>query len=283
MRTALYLVFPHLHLVEFNTHAGAYVMGVPQPTAIGGFAHALARHAMQHLGATPQQLPAFAYAVSRFSGFSGISLNQRQMAGTPKGDAFTSAPISDRPRANLDFSLIVELIVDNAEVSLTPELLTGMVQAQRLQAGSIFCKSAPSIVENFSAALALLPATGFVLCDAAKDMQVLLDEGQDTTTAMASLFARPIGNAYKPRHVPVITGWEALQTPDARPGVRSGAQVHAYAEPVLSAGLFRSVASARKLFSFNEEDDTLLWVHIAEKNLHTVRGVAPYLADIVDY
>lgn len=285
MTAPTYIVFPHLRGVEYNANAGAYVMGIAQPTAIGGLVHAFSRIATQEYGVSMHRLPAFAYSVSHFAGFSGRSLNQRQGFGTlkVKGDAARPAPVTDRPRATFDFSLIIEIVIDEPGVVLSPDVMKDIMLYQRIQAGGIFCEEAPSIVEDLAQALALLPATGFVLCDATRDMEELLDAGQDTVTAMATLFSRPSLNSYKPRHVPLVTGWEALQEPAVRPGMKSSAYAHAYAEPVLSAGLFRSVASARQLFLDNSDDDTLLWVHKSDGNLHTICGTAPFYNEVTEY
>jgi hypothetical protein len=280
MSKALYFTFPRLHLVEFNTNAGAYVMGVPQPTAIGGFAHALARRICEALETTPAQLPAFAYAVSRFSGFSGISLNQRQASGTPRAELSTPAPIADRPRANLDFSLVVELVVEDSCEPLASALLADMVQAQKLQAGSLFCRAEPEVHNNFAGALAALPNAAFLLCDATDEFQFLLNDGQSVVAAMTSLIARPTVNAYKPRYVPVVTGWEGLESLVERKGMRAGASGHAFSEPVLSVGLFRGVGAARKLYAADSQASQLLWSHASDGSLYQVRGVPTYQEDI---
>lgn len=276
MSRTLYFVFPALHLVEYNANAGAYVLGVPQPTAVGGLAHAFARRVSAAMGAPYLRMPAFTYAVSQFGSFSGISLNQRQLHGTPRASAATPAPINDRIRANLDFSLIVELVVDEAFELPKREFIADLIQAQRLMAGSIFCNAPPVVVEDFAEALALLPSTAFVLCDATAKVQALLDSGETTVSAMARLFAQAPNQAYKPRYAPVISGWQALQAPEAHPKMKGGADAHAFAEPILSAGLFRSIAATRTLLAKNELDDTVLWSHQTDCNVHALRGVSPY-------
>lgn len=269
-----YLVFPKVRAIEYRAHAGAYVVGVPQPTAVAGLAHALARKlcASRHLEAHAQT--PFVYAVSEFRGFAGLSRNPDTVWTEKAKDRTVPAPIDDRVRATAVLGVALELdgcLLENA----APKALAQALEALRLQGASLFVDALPVVVDTLEAALEALPAHSFVLCDAREHLRRhMQEESMNEVQALGEFLARPEDGAYKPAFVAVLAGWRALASETCPRSLNPAAFAHRWCEPVLGLGLFRSHASARALLRRDPRTTELLWRHTHAGDEYVVAGAA---------
>lgn len=283
MSQVLYYVLPSVRVIEFRAMAGAYIRGVPQPTAVAGMIHAVSRKLVAQTGVTLQQHAAVAYAVSEWSGYAGISRHLKGTSDTAPGDRSAAATIDDRVRASVKISLIVELVIGDDDTAPTIEQFVKAVEAARLQGASMFVGGGaqPRIVEDLSSAIRYLPTDCFVLVDANTEVSALVSEGQATTAAIASLISRPTNGEYKPRYAPALVGWRALEEPTVRDAQRLGAAAHAFAEPVIGVARFMSKGSARALAL--SDNPKLFWAYAAanDEGHYVLSGAEPYTQEFV--
>lgn len=269
-----YLVFPRVRAIEYRAHAGAYVVGVPQPTAIAGLTHALARKLAGAKGQPVRAQTPFVYAVSEFRGLAGVSRNPASGFDTEKPKRKTPGPIDDRVRATVVFGVAIEL--DEALLrAVGPQALAQALEAMRLQGASLFVDEKPTVVATLEQALDALPAHSFVLCDASEQLRAhMSEESVDEAQALGEFLARPEAGAYKPSFVAVLAGWRALAE-ESRPRLMNPAAfAHRWCEPVLGLGLFRSRASARALIRRDPQTPELLWRHTHAGDEYVVAGGA---------
>lgn len=272
-----YVVFPALELVEFRAHAGAYVVGMPQPTAVAGLAHACARAlASGDLPALNQCL--YAVGQTMLGGYSRHMANEaRSLDGTAIGPAkrVAPAPLVERVRSTMTISLVIGLELGR---HLGPEEAQHAIEGQRLMGASLFVRRPPRVVMSLTEALRLLPAGHFVVSDASAKVRELVGEGLSTPDAIAELVARPLGeDIYKPHYVPVLSGYRLLELPQPRSGRRQGSVGHAYAEPVVGVALLRNRSSALRALRA-DPDAALLWRHTRQGDLCVLQG-APQVHD----
>lgn len=255
-----YLVFPRIEAQNFNANAGAYVAGVPQPTAICGLVHAFClawqRNRPGELG---HPFASALYAVSQFSGLQGQSRNPKSMhsqkstiGGSP------SAPMTDRPRASMEFSLVLELNLAQEAASDDATMLHALTQtleSLRLCGGSLWVRAGARLYDTKAKALSAVPSDAFVLSDETHVLRGWLSQQPDLSVAqaLADLCARPkAADEYKPRYVPLVAGLHKLTEFAPLSGARNG-YAHAYAEPVIGLGRFRSIASVRRAYRLAQE------------------------------
>lgn len=283
-RTVYYLI-PSLRAEGFRAHAGAYVVGVPQPTAVAGLAYALGLAITRRTNKRLASKPAVAYGVREWSGFSGISLNQRQASDAPSAKLKTPAAIDDRVRASATLTLIFEFVFEgDDDLVPTASDIADLLQSMRLQSASLFSHGVPRQFSSLADCARFLPKDAFFLVDARADMQEALQDQPVTWKALASFIERPSNSQeYKPRWVPALVGWRAMSPQKTHPKMREGAVAHAFAEPVLGLARFRSAASFKsELRNLDPEESTLLWQHAVEplSSPHfVVKGTAPFTAD----
>lgn len=282
-RTVYYLI-PSLRAEGFRAHAGAYIVGVPQPTAVAGLAYALGLAVARHANRPLAHKPAVAYGVRDWSGFSGISLNQRQASDAPSAKLKTPAAIDDRVRASATLTLILELVFEGDEEGPAASEVAALLQGMRLQSASLFSFGVPRQFDSLADCARYVPKDSFFLVDAREDMRAALQDQPVTWKALVSFIERPADSQeYKPRWVPALVGWRALSAVKPHPRMREGACAHAFAEPVLGLARFRSAASFKsELRNLDPDECALLWRH-AEEPLgaphFVVKGTAPYTAD----
>lgn len=280
---SVYYLLSNVHVESFRAHAGAYVVGVPQPTSVAGLARALtmelARKTNPHIEPTAGVL----YGVQSWFGLSGISLNQRQGSSVPGAKLTTPSAIDDRVRASAEMTFIFEVLVREGDTPSADEVKAAL-ESLRLQGASLFVKGKVSQHESLHDCARRIPRDCFFLVDAVEDLAEALKEQPVTWQAMLSLIERPRdADVYKPRWVPAITGWRELRAPRAHSQMRAGAVTHALAEPVIGLAKFRSAASLRgELRSSNAESTRLLWKHACLDlgSTHYVAvGSAPFTPD----
>lgn len=270
-----YLVFPAVRAVEFVASAGAYVFGVPQPTAVCGLAHAFGRRLAQRLPAAgvEAEVPVL-YAVRSFDGLLGLSRNPRTAVDEGRAKLGTPAPMVDKPRSSATLALVLEIASTQA-LARDPELpalARALLQAQRLQAASLFVQAEPLVCGDFATALRRLPRDAFVLTDEAAHLRALVAEGLSVADALAQAVSRPVDRSYKPWYVPVVPGYRALQAPSRKTGVRDNHR-HAWCEPVLGLARFRTAAAALRA---GDEGLPLLWTHrCVGDDLYVASGALP--------
>lgn len=283
-RTAYYLI-PSLKAQGFRAHAGAYIVGVPQPTAIAGLAYALGLALSRKTQKKLASKPAVAYGVRDWSGFGGLSLNQRQASNTESAKLKTPAAIDDRVRASATLTLIIELVFEEDTDDLpTASQVAETLEAMRLQSASLFNCGTPRQFDSLQECARYIPKEAFFLVDASAEMREALQDQPVTWKALASLIERPADPlVYKPRWVPALVGWRALSTPQPHPRMREGAAAHAFAEPVIGLARFRSAASFKsELRNLDPEESTLLWQHTVlplSAPHFVVKGTTPFIAD----
>jgi CRISPR type I-F-associated protein Csy2 len=278
MATTHYALFPKVRAVEFNAHAGAYVLGVPQPTAMAGFSHAVGLKLSRQFGLKFSQAPRIAYAVSEFSGFQGKSPYPRTAHLTPSGKAGTPAPIVDRVRASVMLSLLFEFAVEDGEDAPTVEQLSEVVEASRIQSASLFIEQEPLLGDGLLELAKLLrkiPSDAFFLVDAHSVLEEKIQEQPVTWRAMSELISRPTtAGVYKPRFVPALVGWRELSAQTLDP------QSPKLAEPVLGLAQFISPGAFRKKAAAEEP---IFWSHNTlqlSSAHHVVQSAAPSTFDI---
>lgn len=287
MSHAIYLALPGFNVYEYRAHAGAYIMGVPQPTVITGLANALSLALSRKHGLATEQTPGVAYGVSEWSGFSGISMHKRQL----RAKATENAPLDDRVRASVMLSMIIELVLTDDSSIPTEEQVVEELERLRMMNGSIFNKKAVQVHTELADALACMPREAFFLTDAVAVMAEELQTAPSTAAAMANLISRPKriaaptlpaeqpaeAVAYKTRYVPTLVGWRALQAVDAHPLCHPNAAGIALTEPVLGLGQFRN-RNAFRAWALNP-DSPVFWRHATENvtSLHFVaKGCTPF-------
>lgn len=258
----------------YNAHAGVYVLGVPQPTAVSGWIHAWLRGISKAAGVPLGGDSKFVYAVDHYSSPTGISLNTRTAKNTDRADKAIPAAIIDRARSHVTISIIVEWtsFSNSDRTMITRERIKSAIEKTRLMGASLFIDSLDNIsLENsLPDALRKLGASSFILSDASSVLRRTLEEervddpSMGIIEAMANMLSRPLDGSYKPRYVPVLSGYQTLDSSTRRPEL-SGSCIaphgslpvddfrprreqyqHRHVEPILSTGLFQSKASALK-------------------------------------
>lgn len=303
-------VVKNISAQAYNANAGVYILGVPQPTAISGWIHAFMRAIAKKSGLDISGDTRFVYAVEHYSGPSGISLSTRTAAGTAAAKKATPAAIVDRAKAHLVFSVIIEWIPgqddSSASTMLARSKIKEAIEQTRLMGASLFLESSEQIMleNDLQSALRKLGASSFILSDASLNLEQAIEEERlenpdsGVVEALAVLLARPIDGSYKPRYVPVISGYQALKSVVRKDGelesprnpqeknnegtafehpsptaedfrARHEQYSHHYVEPIISAGLFQSRASALKaerlgkfqgMWRLQESKEDGLWV-----------------------
>jgi hypothetical protein len=252
-----YYLFPKIRAVEFRAHAGAYVVGVPQPTAMAGFAYALGLKLSEKTGLKLNAKPGVLYGVSDFSGFSGPSLNQRSGSDTLKSKAPVPAPIDDRVRASATITLFLELSADDENALPSAAQVQYFIERMRIQSASLFIQSPGVASHDLQQLLKKVPSDVFFLLDSTQDMQASVEAGLSPAEALAQKIRRPADNStYKPRWVPLLVGWRPFQE-------LAGIQAEpVLTEPVLGLGLFASKGSLRTKAA--DPEFPLFWKHSVE-------------------
>lgn len=278
MSTVHYALFPRVRAVEFNAHAGAYVVGVPQPTALAGFSHAVGLNLTRRFGLGLAQPPRIAYAVSEWSGLQGKSPYPRSGFKTLSADAGVPASIVDRVRASCALSLLLELVVEEGETVPPAAQLSKIVEASRIQGASLFIEQEPLFGEGLVELAALLrkvPSDAFFLVDARAVMAEKLQQQPCTWQAMSDLISRPTtAGVYKPRFVPALMGWRELSSAAA------DSKAPKLAEPVLGLAQFITPGAFRKRAAAEEP---VFWTHSTcplPSVHHVVQCVSPSTFEI---
>ncbi len=256
----LFIVFPRIEAVNFNANAGAYIAGVPQPTAICGLATALCLSwARARPGELEYPLAEVVYGVQAFSGFSGQSRNPCSMS-SQRGKV--SAPMTDRPRASMQFGLVLRVTLATDETPSDADFLPFLqeaLEALRLSGASLWLRAPIVTLDDAASALQRLPADTFVLSDESELLQAWLSQpgAPAVGEALALLAERPKDReVYKPRYVPAVLGVRRFEEPSNLPGSKQGLP-HAYGEPVMGLARFRTVGSVRRAYRGSTEEDTL--------------------------
>lgn len=246
----VYLVFPKVEAPNFNASAGAYISGVPQPTAICGLTHAFClvwnRVRPGELASTFSPV---VYAISNYSGLQGQSRNPKsQFAQKTDAAKSPSAAMTDRPRASMIFSLIMEIDLKKEDAFSDAGVISfieSTFESLRLSGASLWLLAPPVLKDTKLKALKAIPSDSFVLSDESSLMKSWLDASpkMPVSSAIAHMCARPKDReTYKPRYVPIISGVHRLTDLAKFPGSKND-WLHAYAEPVIGLARFRSLAS----------------------------------------
>lgn len=264
MSTVQYYTCPAVQAEEFRAHCGAYIVGVPQPTALVGLATALRIALQRDCGYKIAGQIGVAYGVAHWEGIHGISTGTRASFSTPRADASVPAPIDDRARATAEFSLIFEITV--AEGPAPSAVDVGRcLDSLRLQGATLWVseEKAPVACATASQALAAAPASAFFLLGAADALEERMAQtGELVWQAIASMIARPTSASapYKPRWVPAVVGWRTLEDLRVRLGMRDGADAHAYAEPQIGLCRFTTASALRRAMLLDESTE-IFWRH----------------------
>lgn len=299
-------VMRNISAVGFNAHSGSYVLGVPQLTAIAGWLHGWMLQLSRTTGRAFDSNPEFIYAIENYGGLSGISLNTRTEKGAAGGKRGIPAPIIDKPKSHATISIIIGW--DGTEGSLLAPGISGgkikeAIEKSRLMGASLFMDRQEECVfleESWEAATRRLGAMAFILSDASDQLaQRLRDsESSSTISAICDMISRPKDGSYKPRYVPIVSGYQALDKPgvDIEAKSRSGGEQkvlpigfrmeeivdpskierheqyeHAWAEPIMSVGLFQAKAAAVKALRMGSFKGC--WLTTVEEGLWRVAGV----------
>lgn len=214
-------VVRNVSATEFRAQAGAYVIGVPQPTAISGWIHAWLRGIAKKAGVELGCDTRFVYAVDRFDDGGGLSRNPLSEFGALKARAVNPAPTIDRARGSVVFSVIVEWVATDPAMEglLDREKIGDAIEASRLMGASLWIDRDKDVFmeKDLGAALKKLGASSFVLADASPDLAEALEEvvAEDpqagTAEAFAKVLARTSDGSYRPWRVPIIAGYQKLR------------------------------------------------------------------------
>ena len=261
-----YYVVPRLRVVEYRAHAGAYLVGVPQPTTVAGLVHRLGLLLAEKYHCAQVALPRMAYGVSNYGGLQGSSLGSRSTSGQYKPDYVKAAPLEDRARASIDLSLLIELsVADGAPLPSVADV-TSVLERLGLQGGAFFVEAPVVQSVSLEKAIQRLPGNAFYLTDASETLEALLADQPTLSTADAlyALISRPQDpDEYKPRWVPVIAGWRTLPGAVRTTEVSPNAKRHALTEPAIGLARFRSKGSFRA--AATQDPESIFWEY-AQKN-----------------
>lgn len=266
MGKALYYCCPALQVVEYRAHSGAYVEGVPQPTAVMGFARA-ACLALERKGLLRLEQPlGMAYAVSDWN--TPIGIARRTVTEHGKNSkAKDAAPFDPRSRTTATLSLILELVQPDDGPFLSAAELEAQLLRMSLLSGSIFLmrEGAQTIsvrhakcFDSLRDAVRFAPANAFFVTDARQDLEAILEGHPSTWAALTALLARPV-TGYKPHYAGALVGWSPLTALDTPSALRPVAVGHRWVEPVIGAVQFRNRGSMTQMVSRGDAGAPELW------------------------
>lgn len=286
METMAYVVIPGLQVKDFNAESNQYVVGIPAMTGFTGFGHGIERH-LQALGWKLQ-----------VEGVAVMLHDLRLHEGHPKCPAamlgakdFINPPIIEEIKGDMRVTLVLRLVGDLDDDALyekmsakfaTPETrqaLYGWIHANPCCGGSCHDLKALRLMvaetaEDHARLLAALKRLqqhdkGFwvvprddLLRERQAEGQDVLDTLLDTQRRMKQADGRWRRDAWirdeKRWLVPLAVGYQAIEAPQPRQGVRKNAR-HIYAEPL--TGLGELVYASHWLWKPDFVLDSVFWVH----------------------
>ena len=244
------VIIRNLNADDIQALACHAVFGAPQPTALLGFMHALARK---------MGMPGIFSTISLISHEFGIA------KGFPKHPGKTEpAPIMDDPKAYMRFSIILRTNDVATDDCLTlPAIVERAVMSMRIS-GSTLWKSEGSVVVKTGAG-----DIGAIL-SGMKNSCVLMDRtnilplngtGEDSLASLLNFLSASrnevSGNFERPLKgwlVPLLVGYRAISKPRRISGLRGNAPEHAWVEEILGLGQWIPLSKARR-----EDFSSCLW------------------------
>lgn len=286
METMAYVVIPGLQVKDFNAESNQYVVGIPAMTGFTGFGHGLERE-LNRLG-WALQVEGVAVMLHDLQLHEGHPKCPAAMLGAKD---FINPPIIEEIKGDMRVTLVLRLVGNYDDEALSEKLEDRFASVEMRQALYDWIHAHPCCGGSCHdlKALRLLVATetedDAVLLKALRRLQQhdkgfwvvprddLLSErqaeGQDVLDALLDTQRRMkqadghwrrdgwIGDE-KRWLVPLAIGYQAIETPQPRHGVRKAAP-HLYAEPL--TGLGELVYASHWLWRADFVMDSVFWVH----------------------
>ncbi|OQX11167.1 MAG: hypothetical protein BWK73_18355 [Thiothrix lacustris] len=286
METMAYVVLPGLQVKDFNAESNQYVVGIPAMTGFTGFGHGIERE-LNRLGWALQ-----------VEGVAVMLHDLRLHEGHPKCPAamlgakdFINPPIIEEIKGDMRVTLVLRLVGNYDDEALSQKLADSFASVETRQALYNWIHANPCCGGSCHdlKALRLLVATetedddlllkalrrlqqhdkGFwvvprddLLSERQAEGQDVLDALLDTQRRMKQADGRWRRDAWigdeKRWLVPLAIGYQAIEAPQPRQGVRKAAP-HIYAEPL--TGLGELVYASHWLWRPDFVMDSVFWVH----------------------
>lgn len=286
METMAYVVLPGLQVKDFNAESNQYVVGIPAMTGFTGFGHGIERE-LNRLGWALQ-----------VEGVAVMLHDLRLHEGHPKCPAamlgakdFINPPIIEEIKGDMRVTLVLRLVGDLDDDALYEKMSAEFSTVKTRQALYDWIHAHPCCGGSCHdlKALRLLVATetedddlllkalrrlqqhdkGFwvvprddLLSERQAEGQDVLDALLDTQRRMKQADGRWRRDAWigdeKRWLVPLAIGYQAIEAPQPRQGVRKAAP-HLYAEPL--TGLGELVYASHWLWRPDFVMESVFWVH----------------------
>ena len=290
LETMAYVLIPSLQVKDFNAESNQYVVGIPAMTGFTGFGHGLERH-LQALG-WELHVEGVAVMLHDLRLHEGHPKCPAAMQGAKD---FINPPIIEEIKGDMRVTLVLRLVGEDSE-ALAQRLEQDFVTPFTRQALSDWIYANPCCGGSCQdmQALRLIPFVGQKSDDYLQTTlqrlqrhdkgfwvvpryDLLLQQqvhGQDVLDALFDTQRRtkqqlPHQSEARWRRdawireqkrwlVPLAVGYQAIEVPQQRAGVRKGA-LHVYAEPLTSIG--ELLYASHWLWQANFTLERVLWVH----------------------
>ena len=290
LETMAYVLIPSLQVKDFNAESNQYVVGIPAMTGFTGFGHGLERY-LQFLG---WELAVEGVAVM----LHDLRLHEghpKCPAAMQGAKDFVNPPIIEEIKGDMCVTLVLRLVGEESDALAGKVENTFNTPALRLAlANWIYANPCCGGSCQEMKGLRLIPATvqagdAYLLATLQRLQQhdkgfwvvpryeLLLQQqahGQDALDALFDTQRRtkqqlPHQSEARWRRdawireqkrwlVPLAVGYQAIEVPQQRAGVRKGA-LHVYAEPLTSIG--ELLYASHWLWQANFTLERVLWVH----------------------